>query len=364
MKPPGSYGTILVVDDKERNLEVLGTTLVALGYDIIPATTGEQAFARIAARLPDLILLDILMPGVNGFEVCRRLKDDPRTAGIPIIFVSAAEEKNVIVRALEAGGVDYVTKPFNKAELTARVRTHLELKHARDELHRLADQREEMMGVLAHDLKSPLFGVRLSSQMLVKQAHRLPENLADLAAAVQKGMDRVFESIDNFLSRAAADRTDLRVRITETNLAESVEGVIANYLEHAQRKEITLEWEKPAGEAIVKTDPSVFSDALDNLVSNAIKFSFTGSKVQVSLDAESHTVIVRDEGPGFTEEDKQKLFQRFVRLSAEPTGGETSTGLGLSIAKKCIDLLGGSLTCVSEAGKGTEFRIQLTRTSG
>ena len=155
MKQRGSFGTILVVDDKERNIEVVGTTLSAIGYEIIPATSGEQALARVKARRPDLILLDILMPEMDGFEVCRRLQADAELASIPLIFVSAAYEKHVIVEALGVGGVDYITKPFNRSELCARVKTHLELKRARDQLRRLAEEREEFVAMLAHDLKNP-----------------------------------------------------------------------------------------------------------------------------------------------------------------------------------------------------------------
>src|SRR6266567_75225 len=127
---------LLVVDDQEANLQVLGTILGRLGFDIVPALDAEQALRRLAARPVDLILLDVLMPGLDGFEVCRRIRANPAWTDIPIIFLSAADDKNLIVRALESGGVDYVTKPFNSAELLSRVRTHLALKTARDRLRR------------------------------------------------------------------------------------------------------------------------------------------------------------------------------------------------------------------------------------
>lgn len=351
-----SFGTILVVDDKERNIEVIGTTLAAIGYEIIPATSGEQALARIEARPPDLILLDILMPGMDGFEVCRRLQADPVYAAIPLIFVSAAYEKNVIVEALEVGGVDYITKPFNKPELCARVKTHLELKRARDQLHRLAEEREEFIGMLAHDLKNPLF---ISAQMLNRKAHELSAGAADSAARIQEGTERAFKFVDEFLLRTASDRIEAPVRMVEVDLGECVDSILRNHIDHAVRKDITIHWQKPESARTVRSDPSALSDAQENLVSNAIKFSTLGSSVWVSLDPELPSIRVCDEGPGFTEEDKAKLYNRFVRLSAKPTGSETSTGLGLSIAKKLVEQIGGELNCESEAGRGAKFTVAL-----
>jgi two-component system sensor histidine kinase/response regulator len=123
--------TILIVDDQEENIRVVGNLLAMVNYDIVAATSAERAFKRLKARIPDIILLDLMMPGTDGLELCRSIKSDPRWEQIPIIFLSAADDKNLVVQALEAGGVDYVTKPFNRAELISRVRTHLALKETR-----------------------------------------------------------------------------------------------------------------------------------------------------------------------------------------------------------------------------------------
>jgi len=161
---------ILVVDDQETNLRVLGDMLGHLGFDIVPALDCEQALRRLAARPVDLILLDVLMPGLDGFEVCKRIRANVAWIDIPIIFLSAADDKTLIVRALESGGVDYVTKPFNAAELLSRVRTHLALKTARDRLRRLAEDKDELLGILAHDLKNHLGGMLMSVQLLNEKA--------------------------------------------------------------------------------------------------------------------------------------------------------------------------------------------------
>lgn len=164
--PPALSARILVVDDQPTNIQVVGSVLGKLGHEIIPASDGPTALKRLALRVPDLILLDLLMPEMDGCEVCRRLHENVDWKDIPVIFLSAADDKDFIVRAFESGGVDYVTKPFNQAELTSRVRTQLALKFARDRLKQLAEDKDELLGILAHDLKSHLGGMQMSAQLL------------------------------------------------------------------------------------------------------------------------------------------------------------------------------------------------------
>ena len=134
---PGHGGVVLVVDDVARNVQLLGATLSREGYEVLFATSGEMALERLQARLPDLVLLDLMMPGIDGLEVCNRIKQDPRTLHLPVIFLTAANEADIAAKALTEGAVDFISKPFNTAELLARVRTHVDLKRTRDELQRL-----------------------------------------------------------------------------------------------------------------------------------------------------------------------------------------------------------------------------------
>src|SRR5262249_11632109 len=164
---------ILVVDDVVQNLQVVGTMLRNEGYDVMPASSGPQALERVRVRLPDLILLDLMMPEMDGLEVCRRLKADPQNRQIPIIFLTASNEMEHLVKGFEAGAVDYVTKPFNGAELLARVRTHLELKLARERLREMNDEKNEFMGIAAHDLRNPLSAIRGYAEMMLEDAQEL-----------------------------------------------------------------------------------------------------------------------------------------------------------------------------------------------
>ncbi|MGC4073421.1 MAG: response regulator [Nibricoccus sp.] len=170
----GHGGVVLVVDDIQRNVQLVGATLTREGYEVLFATSGEQALERLQARQPDLVLLDLMMPGMDGMEVCRRIKRDPRTVTLPVIFLTAANEAELAAKALSEGAVDFINKPFNTAELLARVRTHVDLKRTRDELQRIIAQKNELMSAVAHDLKNPISSVRFSAFMLRDEGLKAP----------------------------------------------------------------------------------------------------------------------------------------------------------------------------------------------
>lgn len=351
--------TILIVDDQEANLRVLAPLLTALGYDVIPATSGEQALERLRAKVPDLVLLDVLMPGTDGLEVCRQMRADPRLAELPVIFVSAADDTNMVVSALEAGGVDYVTKPFQKAELVSRVRTHLALKQARDQARQLAEDKDELLGILAHDLKNHIAGINLQAELLAEDAVNMP--------AIRKPVDgilaassRLLSFVREFLSNQHAERLPLKPQ--PMDIRGPVRDAVERHRPAAAAKNITLSVAEMPEELRVHADFEALAQVLDNLLSNAIKFSPPGKAVTVAAQAgpvEFTTVSVADQGPGFTEEDRERMFRRYGRLSARPTGGEVSTGLGLSIIQRLMNGMHGRVTVESAPGAGAEFRIML-----
>lgn len=356
---PTTTGTVLVVDDQERNIQVLGTTLRNAGFQVMVASDGQQALERVAAHLPDLVLLDILMPEMDGFEVCQRLKSDQATADLPVIFISAAEDRDMIVRALAAGGVDYITKPFNSEELLARVRTHIELKRSRNMLRQLLSQREGYIAMMAHDLKNPLGGAKFSAEMLAEMADQIGDKAAKLACTSRDGIGRALNLIEGFLSDAESALTDFHVQCTKVDLASCVADAISRHRQTASRKRIAIGWERPEQDSIALGDTEALGRVLDNLLSNAVKFSLAGQQVWVELDPAAGAITVRDEGPGFTAEDRANLFVNFQRLSAKPTAGETSTGLGLSSAKRLVESMNGSLILTDDYSDGAEFVVTL-----
>jgi two-component system sensor histidine kinase/response regulator len=351
---------ILIIDDQEANIQVLGTMLGQVGFEIVPATDGEQALEKLAARPPDLVLLDVLMPGIDGFEVCRRIREQPETAHIPIIFLSSADDKEFVVRALGAGGVDYVTKPFHKAELVSRVRTHLALKAARDSLRQLAEDKDELLGILAHDLKSHLGGMQMSAQVLHKRAVTMGEPRLELMSGnILHATNQMFSFVKEFLANSSAER-GVEIKLEPVALHEMAAEGVRHYTEAAQRKDIMLHFESAEENVFVSADRAALDQVLDNLISNAIKFSPPSKNIWVTVATTpgGAECRVQDEGPGFTEEDKMHMYGRYRRLSAAPTGNEPSTGLGLSIVKKLMPAMGAQLRFESAPGQGTTFLLQ------
>lgn len=357
--PPAS-ARILVVDDQESNVRVVGNILGELGFTIVPATSGEQALRRLAAKAPDLVLLDVLMPGMDGFEVCKRIREQTTAEEIPIIFLSAADDKNLIVRAFEGGGVDYVTKPFNPAELISRVRTHLALKAARDSLRQLAEDKDELLGILTHDLKNHLGGMQMTARILHDRANAAgDQGLKRMSGNILTSTGQMLAFVKQFLANASADR-GLTVRSEPVCLNSLSSKVVRQYEEAAQQKSLTLRLQARDGSEFVSADRAALEQVIDNLISNAVKFSPPGKNVWVVVDrdADGPFCCVRDEGPGFTPEDKKVMFRRYRRLSAAPTGGEPSTGLGLSIVRKLMEAMDGRIECRSEPGQGATFELR------
>ncbi|MGD0744242.1 MAG: hybrid sensor histidine kinase/response regulator [Verrucomicrobiota bacterium] len=354
---------ILVVDDQPANLQIIGAVLGSLGCEIIPAADGATALKRVALRTPDLILLDLLMPGMGGCEVCQQLKEHPEWKDIPVIFLSAADDKDLIVRALDSGGVDYITKPFNRAELISRVRTQLALKTARDRLKQLAEDKDELLGILAHDLKNYLGGMNMSAGLLCRQTARFhDERMTQLAETILRSSSLSLAFVKEFLANAAADH-GLALKPSAVNLAEAAAASVRRFEEAARQKKITIRSDFPPGAVIALADLSALDQVLDNLVSNALKFSPPGKNISLAVRPADHRAecVVADEGPGFSAEDKARMFRRYGRLSARPTGGEPSTGLGLSIVRKLVRAMDGELLCESAPGRGAVFTIRLPR---
>jgi two-component system sensor histidine kinase/response regulator len=362
--PGSNVGCLLVVDDQESNIQVIGAALGQLGFEIVPATGGVQALQRLAVRRPDLILLDLLMPQMDGFEVCRRIRENADWAQIPIIFLSSADDKGLIVRALESGGVDYITKPFNHAELVTRVRTHLALKRARDALKQLAEDRDELLGILAHDLKNHLGGMDMSAQLLRDRTEAMSDpKLRLMAENISHYSSQMLTFVKEFLANASADH-GLNLKTDHVNLSDAAARTIQQHQQAAKCKDLVLAIVLPPNGTIVEADGAALNQVLDNLLSNAIKFSPPGKQIRLTVCPPGARYVecqVQDEGPGFTESDKAGMFRRYGRLSARPTGGEPSTGLGLSIVKKLVLAMHGELACESTLGKGATFAFRLPR---
>ncbi|MGD0816175.1 MAG: hybrid sensor histidine kinase/response regulator [Verrucomicrobiota bacterium] len=359
---PVTVGTaadcLLVADDDETHIHQLRAMLGRLGFEILPATSGTEALNYLAARSPDLILLNLVMRGMDGFELCKRIQENKEWADIPIIFFSPANDKNLLVRALESGGADYLAQPFDKSELLSRIRTHLMLKTARDHLKQLAQEKEELLGMISHYLQNNLAGINMSARLLLDHANG-DSKLRFMAENIWTSSNQMRVFIKALLANAAADR-GFKIHLESVNFSEAAGRALRQYEDAARAKELVLHHAPLQDGALIQADPAALDQVFDNLISNAIKFSPPHKKILVSLQRGPAYLEcrIRDEGPGFTEEDKTRMFHRYSRLSARPTGGEPSSGLGLSIAKKLMQAMHGDLTCQSLPGQGATFILR------
>jgi two-component system sensor histidine kinase/response regulator len=357
---------VLVVDDVTKNLQVVGTMLRDAGYEIVLTTSGAQALERVQAQPPDLILLDLMMPEMDGVEVCRRLKLDSGTRRIPIIFLTASNEMEHLVKAFEAGAVDYVTKPFNPPELLARVRTHIELKLARERLQEMNEEKNEFMGIAAHDLRNPLGAVKGYADLILEEPNMSRPELVDSVRRIQDSAARMVEMVQNLLDANCIERGEMKLNLARIDLCPVVASVVEAQRPRAAAKQQSIHLESQSAPVMVTVDPNLMVQVLENLVSNAVKYSPQGKNIFVGLKEEAGYARceVQDEGPGLSVEDQKKLFGKFARLSAKPTGGEHSTGLGLSIVKKMVLAMNGKVWCESELGRGATFIATLPMPQG
>jgi two-component system, sensor histidine kinase and response regulator len=358
--PATAADCLLVVDDDEANIFNLRSMLEKLGFEILPAAGREEALKRLAIRTPDLILLNLLMGGTDGFELCKRIQENPAWADLPIIFFSSTHDKELLVQALESGGADYVAQPFDKAELLSRIRTHLMLKTARDHLKQLAREKDELLGMISHYLQNNLAGMNMSARLLLDRTHANGDpKLRLMAENIVTSSTQMRAFIRALLANAAADR-GFSINLESIDFSAAVLRVFRQYEDAARDKDLVLANAPLTECASIYADPAALDQVLDNLISNAIKFSPSKKKISATMRRDSAHVEchIQDEGPGFTEEDKARMFHRYARLSARPTGGEPSTGLGLSIAKKLVHAMRGELTCHSTPGEGATFILR------
>ncbi len=359
-RPSGS-SLILVVDDEPKNIQVVGPLLLKQGHEVIGAGSGEEALAKLRSAKPDLMLLDVMMPGMTGFELCRRLRARPEWQDIPVIFLSAVTDKSFVLEALEAGAVDYVTKPFHGPELISRVQLHLNLEATRRRLATTIEERNRLLEVVAHDLKNPLGAVRFAASLLQEQAASMPRTQAALVGSIGDSTDRALEIVGSLLQTRQLEETKAQMGLTTLCLREYVAEAMRSFLQHGERKSIALHLECAQTYVPVIADRRSLLCAIENLVSNAIKFSPLGTSVKIGVMQEEGAGVFRidDEGPGVNNEELHQLFRKFTRLSARPTGGEISTGLGLHIVHELVTAMNGSVHYERGPRGGACFVVKL-----
>jgi two-component system sensor histidine kinase/response regulator len=358
---PSPSALVLVVDDEIKNIQVVGALLLKHGHEVIAATSGLDALAKLETARPDLILLDVMMPGMTGFELCRKVRENPDLRDIPVIFLSAATDKNFVVEALEAGAVDYVTKPFHGAELISRVELHANWRKTHRQLEKVVREKNRLLEIVAHDLKNPLSGIQFAASMLSENA-ALPEASRDhLVNSILDSAKRAFEIVAGLLETRGLEEAKASIVKDTVCLREHTVKAVKNFSQHVRRKNMSLTLNGDSQGINVLGESRSLQCCVENLISNAIKFSPRESNVTVSIERTPQSGIFRieDEGPGILDEEVSLLFGKFTRLSARPTAGEASTGMGLHIVHELVSVMGGSVSYQRRQNGGACFVIEL-----
>lgn len=362
---------ILIVDDNPENLSVLGNILGKKNHNLIFAQNGVVALKIVKKRKPSLILLDIMMPNMDGFEVCRQLKQDAILAEIPVIFLTAKTETEDVVAGLKLGAVDYVTKPFNQEELLARVNTHLELQMAKEELRAAFIAKKEalatkdkLFSIIAHDLGN-LFNALLgfSSLLAGKDDVTLSEvEKEEYSKDILQIADRGYNLLKNLLEWSKSQTGRMQVKPVAINLPNLIEHNIQLLQENAKAKNINLLAHFDEEASSVLADRNMFDTVMRNLLSNAIKFTPPSGEIQIFSKKVTDNLIeisVCDTGVGIKAEDIEKLFRVDVTHTTLGTAKEVGNGLGLILCQEFAEKCGGTLGVESEEGKGSRFYVRL-----
>jgi len=351
---------ILVVDDNPANLKVLGNILKK--HDLSPAFahSGSKALTSIDKKIPDLILLDIMMPDMDGFEVCKRLKQDETTKDIPIIFLTAKVETDDVVTGLELGAVDYVTKPFNSRELMSRVNTHLALKTAKEELQHAIATKDKFFSIIAHDLTNIFNASISSSELLINNDIPLDEDeKIEFLELIHKNLQGGYILLQNLLEWSRAQTGRLQISPTDLDLKFMVDRNVNLLDNNAKAKNIQVISDIKTRWAVA--DQHTIDTVIRNLLSNAIKFTPENGQIEISAQETENDIelSIQDNGVGIKSEDIDKLFRIDVSYTTPGTAKEKGTGLGLILCKEFVEKNGGKIGIETEEGKGSRFYFSL-----
>lgn len=397
---------ILVVDDHPNNLKVVGTILGA-EYSISFANNGENALRLLEHNQPSLILLDIMMPGIDGFEVCRRIKENPRLKQIPVIFLTARSDTDTLVKGFQVGAVDFIAKPFNIQEITVRVSTHLALYNSRlqiqdiceklqvsegalklayseladykDHLEELVHQRtaelqtakekaEEssrlktaFINNVSHEIRTPLNGI-LGFNQLLAQEELTDGERTEYLSGLKKSATRLIQTVTDFLDISQLVSGSMSQRPDRFNLADFFYDLTEEFELRFRQKELVLQTEFPeTPEPVILTaDKELFFKVFRHLIDNAEKFTQTGGvTVGFSVPGPVLEIWVKDTGIGISAENKDKIFEPYFQEDLSSTRGYEGSGLGLSIVDGLVTLMGGKVFVESQKGTGSTFIITL-----
>ena len=356
--------TILVVDDSPDNVLLVQSILEEDGYHIEIAEDGESAIAQVEANPPQLILLDVMMPGMDGFEVTERIRQQEALPFIPILLITAYDQPSV-VKGLDSGADDFIRKPVELEELLARVRSLLRLKHSVDERDEIARQRSDFVSRLTHDLRTPLLAADRMLNLFQQGAlGELSPPMAEAVATMSRSNRNLLDMVNTLLEVYRFEAGRKVLNFVTVDLKAVIDEVVQELNPLAEEKGLDLkkqeEIEGNQTETKVEGDRLELRRVFTNLIGNAIKFTDEGS-VKVSLKQVTETepptllITVEDTGPGVSPEDQNRLFERFRKGKHRNSG----SGLGLHLSQRILESHHGSISLESEVGKGSRFTVKL-----
>ncbi len=367
-----SKGNILIVDDTPANIQLLAEMLTANDYDVRPTNSAKRAMDAILRAAPDLILLDVNMPDVDGYTFCQQLKANATLRDIPVLFISVFDELSNKVRGFAVGGVDYITKPFQSQEVLVRIETHLELTRRRQEietlrhwettyLRQMNELKDDLLNMASLDLKYPLGLVLGYSQFLFDNLNErqvlLPAEVGYFESIV-RAAEQMRRLIHDLLELSLIEGR-LDMQRTTVSLHAYLQKCFDDMTLAAEQKKVSLSFVSPEPDTLIAIAPERFAQVMQNVLSNAIKYTPAGGHVRLSaeINADQVAIQVADTGLGIPAEAIPHLFDRFYRVNLPEHQLQTGTGLGLTIVKSIVEQHDGQIKVESTLNKGTTITI-------
>lgn len=355
-----SKGHVLIVDDNAINIEVAAKTLKREDIEVSFATSGESALGQVQKGGIDLILLDIMMPGMSGYEVCHKLKEDENTKDIPVVFFTAKTDVDSLLQAFKNGAVDYISKPFNIHEMIARVSTHLELSKTRNALIEATTSKDQFFSIIAHDLRSPVGYTVEYLKMLLDDFSSLSEKerMDDLKVAIGLS-EQTFHLLENLLQWSLLEKDKMSYKPVKIDMNEAVQEII-DLNEYALKNKKIKVIKRKDQDVFIQADPNITATVIRNILSNTIKFSFEDGEIEIfirKLEDGRASLTIKDHGVGIAPERLVDLYSAGKKGSTRGTNGEIGSGMGLPLCKDLMEKNGGELIIKSEVNVGTESTL-------
>jgi two-component system sensor histidine kinase/response regulator len=363
---PAGPPDILIVDDTPANLDVLAEMLEAQGYRARPVPSGSLALQSARVQPPDLILLDINMPEMDGYEVCQHLKADEHLKNIPVIFISALRDTTDKVQAFNAGAVDYITKPFQFEEVKARVQTHLHLYRMQKKLEqqyaaikKLEELKDNLTHMIVHDMASPIQTIGLAVDLVVSGEAGAGRANVEVLSRASDAARNLSEMVNSLLDISRMESGQMPLHRTPADLRHLAGEAAETMGLLAGAKNIRLSVQGPS--APLHGDTDLIRRVFINLIGNALKFTPEGGEVMVTVSASDGWAAaeVRDTGIGIPEECHERIFEKFGQIDAGPRTHERSFGLGLTFCRLAVVAHGGRIGVRSRLGAGSTFWLML-----